>query len=341
MNYGDINTLATALRTGGKATADLRDLEAQMKGARALENTARPEARSILSGLVANMDRQRGREQVADLSPRLAKARAIAAENAGAEALYNAATSAEKEQYDRQWQEGANDRALSLARAKYDMRAGEARPGKYKNVNTGDVATLNVNSRTGQLMLDGQPVKGSDWVAYERPLSSGSGSGSGSGAEEHNGGGMIGMLEEAFSDEFANPAFGLPFAGEISNTLSTEAPAAATKDMKDRQNWWGNFERFWSMPIRHDMFGSALTNTEKAIWRSASINPNMDADTIRAKLRIMRDVYEGKYKNADYNPFAENKPSNYGLRMPSGVSEDEWNELDEAEQREYIERFGN
>jgi len=345
----DVNALASALRTQGRTAADVKGLEEQMAEALALRNTARPEARSMLSGMLANMDRQQGREQVSELQPQLDFARQQAADAGNAQALYNAQVNADNTAYQQdrdtindQWRQGGNDRALKLWAAKRNAQAGDASAGKYQNTKTNEVATLQVNDRTGQLELDGQPVKGTDWVKYERPLSSGKG-GKG-GKDEAKGTGMINMLADAFTDDYANPAFGIPMAGDLSNYAAAESPILANANMKDRQNWWGNFERFWSMPIRHDMFGSALTNTEKAIWKSASINPNMDADTIKAKLQIMQDVYEGKYKDAEVNPFTENKPSNFsnrsGLKIPSGVSEDDWNDLDESEQREYLDRFG-
>lgn len=53
---------------------------------------------------------------------------------------------------------------------------------------------------------------------------------------------------------------------------------------KGTVQWWKNYRKMAELVERHAMFGAALTATEQGSWRSADIDPGMDADVIRANL---------------------------------------------------------
>jgi hypothetical protein len=87
---------------------------------------------------------------------------------------------------------------------------------------------------------------------------------------------------------------GMYGAGTVKNWLATNAPLLATEDMEDKADMWRNWNMEYNNITRHGLFGSALTATEKAAWRAASINENMTPEQIAKNMTVLEKITQGK-----------------------------------------------
>lgn len=82
-------------------------------------------------------------------------------------------------------------------------------------------------------------------------------------------------MRDTFKDEYANYAF-----DTLANLyMWADSRGGGTSPMA---LWWGNKEFALTMPIRHSMFGAALTAGERESWKMTDITPGQSADQIRA-----------------------------------------------------------
>lgn len=103
---------------------------------------------------------------------------------------------------------------------------------------------------------------------------------------------------DGYEPSFSNTG-NTPFVNPVLNYMSTSQGVELDGDgRKTEAAWWGNLNQFYTMPERHEMFGSALTPTEEASWKASAINANMDDYQIRhamaTRLHIMRTFSERK-----------------------------------------------
>lgn len=286
----DLNKLAAALRAGAEAQADVEGLQSQYDSANSLVNTGAPAARSFLSGIVGNLDRQRGREQLRDVQPRLQAARRAAAEGKVAETMYGYETDADKTQYSRgrddindQWREGGVGRALKQAAGIRRQQNADASSKHMINVKTGDQATVQQNKFTGQLTIDGTPVNSSDWVDYNRPPSKSGGSG-GSGADRAAAQKEAYKLYTLRTDVEDVSSIAKNFSQEdvkqledvhtrlkhkLIDTMTPEAweqfAETELKGYSPEVKRFLNRVRTGSAELRHSLFGSALSSGERRL----------------------------------------------------------------------------
>jgi hypothetical protein len=96
-------------------------------------------------------------------------------------------------------------------------------------------------------------------------------------------------LGETFRDDFAVP--GTVVGGDVANWYAQNAPERmTTPEARQRAQWWQDYRRNSELLERHELFGAALTPTEQASWRAATIHPNMNAATIRESLRRQNEI---------------------------------------------------
>jgi hypothetical protein len=96
---------------------------------------------------------------------------------------------------------------------------------------------------------------------------------------------ILDQLEPAFQDTFA----GMPLTGGIRVRVNQLGIGD-----QDRADWWSKWQKFMEIPVRHEMFGSALTPTEKAAWNAAE-RVRLALQTIReATLTAHRDHARGR-----------------------------------------------
>lgn len=95
-------------------------------------------------------------------------------------------------------------------------------------------------------------------------------------------------LSETWRDEYGG--FGFSWLGDLNNWAGRNMPGAAPQD-RERATWWQDYQGYKNM-VRHTLFGSALTATEKAEFEKAVINPGMSPEAIRANLELQRSAAE-------------------------------------------------
>ncbi|RVT90715.1 hypothetical protein EOD42_23220 [Rhodovarius crocodyli] len=93
-------------------------------------------------------------------------------------------------------------------------------------------------------------------------------------------------LGETFNPDFGGYGSGL--VGRAANTIARNTPGASP-----RADWWQQFDSLDNV-VRNQLFGSALTNTERAAWEATTVSPGSSPETIRANLarrqQIVRDA---------------------------------------------------
>lgn len=111
-----------------------------------------------------------------------------------------------------------------------------------------------------------------------------------------------------FEDDFSGPS--KLMNSEIGQSLKKDYPGISgliekntNIEMPSEKSgmWWESYAG-WRNKTRHELFGSALTATEKAAFAEQDINPNMDPKRIKANLarqralamNILREVQSGQ-----------------------------------------------
>jgi hypothetical protein len=94
-------------------------------------------------------------------------------------------------------------------------------------------------------------------------------------------------LLNSFDDKFAGWGAAGPAVRFGANTVGSWAP----EDYQKMDNWWGEFEMFSELPMRHEMFGAALTATEKQAWANAQrVRASKDPEKVRIALRDLISI---------------------------------------------------
>lgn len=123
---------------------------------------------------------------------------------------------------------------------------------------------------------------------------------------------------DTFKPEFSG--YKSQWFGEMANTAGRNLPEGVVgKDVAAAANWWQGYDRYKNA-IRNDLFGSALTATEKAAFEQADVNPGMDPKMIQQNLMRQKQIIEGNIKNkagamveAGYDPGVVGK--SYGIDL--------------------------
>jgi hypothetical protein len=87
-------------------------------------------------------------------------------------------------------------------------------------------------------------------------------------------------LVGGFRDEFGG--YRLQALGDLANVAGRNLPGA-TDERQRQAEWWADYQPKKNQ-VRNDLFGSALTATEKAEFEKADINPGMTPKAIKANL---------------------------------------------------------
>lgn len=115
----------------------------------------------------------------------------------------------------------------------------------------------------------------------------------------------LNQVHSTFKDEYAGGITGTP-GQELTNAAMSNFPELTKMTMgavgkgksfkaeQEKAQWWGQQKRLDEMVERHTMFGSALTASEVASWKAASIQPGMDAKQIRDNMVIREGIIRQK-----------------------------------------------
>lgn len=91
-----------------------------------------------------------------------------------------------------------------------------------------------------------------------------------------------------FKDEYAGNAI----TGGLENTIQGAFSGFGSEGQRD---WWAQFGSTDNV-IRNDLFGAALTDSEKAAYAATSVNPSMDPKEVRKNLQSRRDILSAALK---------------------------------------------
>ncbi len=89
----------------------------------------------------------------------------------------------------------------------------------------------------------------------------------------------MGELISGFKDEFA----GTVGVASLQNTLGKYQPMGLGSQYAEQSNWWQAYNESKNQ-ARHQLFGSALTASEKAAYDAANVSEGMEPKQIRIKL---------------------------------------------------------
>jgi len=144
-----------------------------------------------------------------------------------------------------------------------------------------------------------------------------------------------------FKDEYAGT--GLPGGRAISNWAASKG--YGDKETKDAQKWWADWDRAYTLPVRNEMFGAALTATEQAAWEKANISPDMTPAQIREATatieKIKRDVLAREretLKSAKFNP--KQVDTAFGVAEAEAKKGPSTDPADYASYEEYVQAQG-
>lgn len=92
---------------------------------------------------------------------------------------------------------------------------------------------------------------------------------------------------EGMVDNFQDDFSGIPFLSAGSNAY-TSAGFPSTDEQKAQNEWWTSYKKYYENIERHELFGSALTQSEQAQWKRSNIREGMDPEQIKSMLGIQR-----------------------------------------------------
>ena len=80
---------------------------------------------------------------------------------------------------------------------------------------------------------------------------------------------------------------------------------------KTKANWWRTLQRFVELPARHELFGSALTATEKAAWEKAAIAETLAPDEAEALVHELEGIIRERIRRGAGNSLFKGASSEY------------------------------
>ncbi|CAH1696808.1 hypothetical protein CHELA1G11_70033 [Hyphomicrobiales bacterium] len=96
-------------------------------------------------------------------------------------------------------------------------------------------------------------------------------------------------LKDKFNDNYAG--YGSAGVGNMANWIARQTGLGNT----NAATWWQDYQ-LQANKTRNELFGSALTATEKGEWDKAAINPGMHPDMIRANIGIQQRIARNAVK---------------------------------------------
>lgn len=138
---------------------------------------------------------------------------------------------------------------------------------------------------------------------------------------------QAGESSSGFQDDFTQ-RFGPGPQSRLSNTLASMG--VATDEGKKASDWWAKWNLIYTLPQRNATFGATLTPGERQSWYESDINPSMDAQQVRERIKKITRILEqkGALINKTYSAqFDPELVAQYGL-----PTEEELSARDAAEQ---------
>jgi len=294
----DLNQLAGALRGAAEAKGRVNALAPQVQQAQSMADTeyAQPTAStgyvSPMQAIANALRKDRGTKKLRELQPQVASATQQMAEADNASTMYGLQQARDKQTYDRS-RNAASDLVAAeerdetkrkfgltntLAKQKQSFEEGKRSEIKMQNTYTGELSSGAVGA-DGTFYIDGSPVSHDEWVEYDKPTSSGSAGGGGRSrakAEEeafkiYKRRGDINTIASVASKftpvevkelEDLRSRFGNKFLTDITPNSWAQMMEGELSGYSPTIKEFLNKVRSASGEIRHELFGSALTEGE-------------------------------------------------------------------------------
>ena len=159
---------------------------------------------------------------------------------------------------------------------------------------------------------------------------------------------LTGLNQELGDPEFDPGQMPVPFGRTGANIAAQYG--YGTENTKQVQDWWAQFDRFYTLPERNALFGATLTPNEQQAWRAATISPEMTKEQIQGKMGRLIDIYNnviqrvgGGLEAEGYNPEAISRYTGASKvskstepTRPYWVKESDWNSLSAEEKRQLV-----
>lgn len=126
-----------------------------------------------------------------------------------------------------------------------------------------------------------------------------------------------------FGDSFNEDFAGYGRGGEGMMTIARNLSILTGPTTESAATWWQDYNRYKNV-VRNELFGSALTESEKAAFDEADINPNMDPKAIRRNLDIQKRATQSALRKAA-NALAASGYSQEAIEGAIGAPMDELN----------------
>jgi len=98
-------------------------------------------------------------------------------------------------------------------------------------------------------------------------------------------------LVDGFKDEYGSET-GVKLIGDAEHWLSSNVESLSTEGMMAQKRWWDEYNKFYEMKERHELFGAAFTPSESASWNASSINKGMKGAELQKRLAKLKDISE-------------------------------------------------
>ena len=159
---------------------------------------------------------------------------------------------------------------------------------------------------------------------------------------------LTGLNQELGDPNFDPGQMPVPFGRTGANIAAQYG--YGTEQTKQVQDWWAQFDRFYTLPERNELFGATLTPNEQQAWRAATISPEMTKEQIHGKMGRLIDIYNsviqrvgGGLEAEGYNPEAISRYTGASKvkktpepSRPDWVNESDWNSLSAEQKRQLV-----
>lgn len=96
-------------------------------------------------------------------------------------------------------------------------------------------------------------------------------------------------LASEFKDDYGSET-GVKLIGDAEHWLSSNVESLSTEGMMAQKRWWDEYNKFYEMKERHELFGAAFTPSESASWNASSINKGMKGAELQKRLTKLKNI---------------------------------------------------
>ena len=96
-------------------------------------------------------------------------------------------------------------------------------------------------------------------------------------------------LVDDFKDEYASET-GVKLIDDAQHWLTSNVESLSSEGMRAQKQWWDEYNKFYEMKERHELFGAAFTPSESKSWNESSINKGMKPEQLQKRLAKLANI---------------------------------------------------